>query len=184
MEKQFFSQHLEGLVENLKNSNCNGFQFVPHGDMLITQFFCGELRLAAALYQTQDQAFSDVELLREVIPALAPLRFPFPGMQPVESPAAANGVTLPAGAKLDTETPTSVKNLQLETDLEGLTGAQLTAYEIGVTPDGKYRLSLYRSNTIAFEYLYNSNEDRGNDMAVVLDRMPKLQHIGGPEFVS
>lgn len=184
MEKQFISRSLARQAEAFKNANCDGFQVVPQAGQVILQLFCGRLMLFACVYGSEDQILQDIALLQESIPEIKRIPFPLESAAATEESTATNGVTLPAGAKLDTETPTSVKNLQLESDLEGLTAAGLTAYEIGTTADDKYKLSLYRGNSLAFEYLYGAHEDRANDMAVVLDRLPKLQHIGGPLFVS
>lgn len=185
MEKQYISRGLARQADSFKNANCDGYQLVPHqGDRVILQLFCGRLMLFECLYSNEEQVTNDIELLQQAIPGLKRIASPVQDDEPAVEEKAGAGVTLPAGAQIDTETPASIKNQQLQQDINGFGEAALTAYEIGVTTDDKYRLMLYRGNTVAFEYLYPSAADRANDMAVVLDRLPKLTHIGGPEFVS
>lgn len=184
MEKHFLNSALGDKLPDLKHANCDGYMIreTTPGDgtpACELQFYSGNIPLLVFLYDTVDQANNDMILAREVFGNLVNLAPPSPTSSE-QQPAA----KLPAGAQLDTETPASIKNPQLQVDIAGIADAGLTAYEIGVTADDKYKLSLYRGNSIAFEYLYGTHEDRSNDMMVVLDKLPKLQHIGTPEFIS
>lgn len=187
MEKQFISLSLARQAEAVRNSKFDSFTLMPQEGQVFLSLFSGTVTRFTCVYDTEDQALHDIALLQEVTGELR--RIPFPGeqQQPAQGSTAANvvnGVTLPADAKLGTAPPQSVKNIQLAGDIEGFDNAGLTAYEIGVNQDDKYRLLLYRGNSVAFEYLYNLSDDRANDMAVVLGKLPNLQHVGGGEFVS
>ncbi len=186
MEKQFLSGRLLLDVEALVHVGCTAYKYHHQAGQVVCFFFTGSAVHFAVVYDSEDQANEDMALLKGWIPNIEQIPvIPATSGNGSSAPAAAGEPPLlPAGAKLGSETPTAVKNLQLADDLGGLPAAKLTAYEIGIDANDKYRLLLYRGNSVAYEYLYNSSDDRANDMAVVLDTLPKLQHIGGPEFVS